>query len=92
MYLSSFSVGVVSSDHLCLECIYSSLPIQGNRWRSECQVRRGVPWHCLQLTSPVVFSSNSVPLCHPQILEAQTFTRSRVFRQWAEEERAGMGG
>lgn len=43
MYFSSFSVGVVSIDHLCLECIYSSLPVEGNRWHSEREVRREYP-------------------------------------------------
>ena len=87
-----FLVGVVSINHLCLECVYSSLPIEGNRWHSECQVRRSVPWHCPQLAFLVGFSSNLVPVCHPQILESWTFTGSRVFQQWAEEERAGFGG
>lgn len=34
-----FLTGIVSINHLCLECIYPSLPVKGDRGHSECQVR-----------------------------------------------------
>ncbi|XP_070348851.1 man(5)GlcNAc(2)-PP-dolichol translocation protein RFT1 isoform X4 [Equus asinus] len=39
--------GVISIDHLCLECIYSPLPVKGNCWYSECKANTALLNHHL---------------------------------------------